>query len=79
LNNKIKYIYNILEMVRSSTSIKMNLQTPHSMNNSIMYNLQQQVRSNNLIQASRKAPSALNAGMIDRVFNVRPGCGSCGK
>lgn len=66
-------------MYRSAISIKMNLQTPPSMNNSIMYNLQQQVRSNNLAQASSKAPSALNAGMIARVFNVRPGCGSCGK
>jgi hypothetical protein len=66
-------------MYRSATSIKMNLQTPPSINNSIMYSLQQQARFNNLEQVSRKAPSALNAGMIARVFNVRPGCGSCGK
>lgn len=26
-----------------------------------------------------KAPSALNAGMLARVHNVRPGCGSCGR
>jgi len=26
-----------------------------------------------------KAPSALNAGMLSRVHNVRPGCGSCGR
>ena len=26
-----------------------------------------------------KAPSALNAPILARVHNVRPGCGSCGK
>ncbi len=26
-----------------------------------------------------KPPSALNAAMIGRIHNVRPGCGSCGK
>uniref|UniRef100_A0A6C0DJ23 Uncharacterized protein n=1 Tax=viral metagenome TaxID=1070528 RepID=A0A6C0DJ23_9ZZZZ len=69
-------------MYRSSTSIPMNLQGPSSMNSSILYNLQQQQQQanlNNLAKPARKAPSALNAGMIDRVFNVRPGCGSCGK
>ena len=68
-------------MYRSTTSIKMNLQAPSSMNSSILYNLQQQQQANlnNLAKPARKAPSALNAGMIDRVFNVRPGCGSCGK
>ncbi len=29
--------------------------------------------------ASPKAPSALNASMLGRVHNVRPGCGSCGR
>jgi len=29
--------------------------------------------------AAPKAPSALNAGMLARVHNVRPGCGSCGR
>lgn len=29
--------------------------------------------------ASPKAPSALNASMLARVHNVRPGCGSCGR
>ena len=29
--------------------------------------------------ASLKAPSAINAPMLARVHNVRPGCGSCGK
>jgi hypothetical protein len=29
--------------------------------------------------ATPKAPSALNAGMLQRVHNVRPGCGSCGR
>lgn len=70
-------------MYRSTTSIQMNLQAPSSMNSSILYNLQlqqqQQANLNNLAKPPRKAPSALNAGMIDRVFNVRPGCGSCGK
>lgn len=26
-----------------------------------------------------KPPSPLNSGMIGRIHNVRPGCGSCGK
>jgi hypothetical protein len=26
-----------------------------------------------------KAPSAINAPMLARVHNVRPGCGSCGR
>lgn len=26
-----------------------------------------------------KAPSALNAPIISRIHNVRPGCGSCGR
>ena len=26
-----------------------------------------------------RAPSSLNAGMIRRIHNVRPGCGSCGR
>jgi hypothetical protein len=29
--------------------------------------------------AAPKAPSALNASMLSRVHNVRPGCGSCGR
>lgn len=29
--------------------------------------------------ASPKAPSAMNAPMLARVHNVRPGCGSCGR
>ncbi len=29
--------------------------------------------------ASPKAPSAINAPMLARVHNVRPGCGSCGR
>lgn len=29
--------------------------------------------------ASPKAPSALNAPILARVHNVRPGCGSCGR
>ena len=26
-----------------------------------------------------KAPSVLNAPMIQRIFNVQPGCGACGR
>jgi hypothetical protein len=29
--------------------------------------------------AAPKAPSAINAPMLARVHNVRPGCGSCGR
>lgn len=29
--------------------------------------------------SSQKAPSALNAPILARVHNVRPGCGSCGR
>jgi hypothetical protein len=29
--------------------------------------------------ASPKAPSAMNAPMLARIHNVRPGCGSCGR
>ena len=29
--------------------------------------------------AAPKAPSSLNAPILARVHNVRPGCGSCGK
>jgi hypothetical protein len=29
--------------------------------------------------SSPKAPSAINAPMLARVHNVRPGCGSCGR
>lgn len=29
--------------------------------------------------ASPKAPTALQAPMLARVHNVRPGCGSCGR
>ena len=27
----------------------------------------------------QSAPSALNAAIISRIHNVRPGCGSCGR
>jgi hypothetical protein len=35
----------------------------------------------NLIAAAPKPKSAksLNSSIIDRIHNVRPGCGSCGK
>ena len=29
--------------------------------------------------ASKSAPTALNAPILARVHNVRPGCGSCGR
>lgn len=28
---------------------------------------------------AEKKPNALNASMVGRIHNVRPGCGSCGK
>jgi len=33
----------------------------------------------NMAPLPRKAPSALHAPMVSRIYNVRPGCGSCGK
>jgi len=29
--------------------------------------------------ASKSAPTALNASILARIHNVRPGCGSCGR
>lgn len=31
------------------------------------------------VVATKSAPSALNAAIISRIHNVRPGCGSCGR
>jgi hypothetical protein len=63
-------------MNRPSVSIKMNMQSSTNWNN---YNLQK-VALSTLAQAPKKpAPSALRAPMIERIFSVRPGCGSCGK
>jgi hypothetical protein len=42
-----------------------------------------QVRSTNapptLGAVTTKAPTALNASIIARIHNVKPGCGSCGR
>jgi len=35
--------------------------------------------SNISSMAAPKAPSSLNAPILARVHNVRPGCGSCGR
>lgn len=35
--------------------------------------------SYNLANNTPKAPSALNASIISRIHNVKPGCGSCGR
>jgi hypothetical protein len=55
-------------------------------NGNIVYNNKQQINIANLASytgstafASNKTPSALNAPILARVFNVRPGCGSCGR
>jgi hypothetical protein len=54
----------------------MNVQTP---NNSNTYNAYK-AALNTLAQTPKKpVPTALRAPMIDRIFSVRPGCGSCGK
>ncbi len=45
--------------------------------------IKQQINSASLGAAPHmsapKAPSAINAPMLARVHNVRPGCGSCGR
>jgi len=33
----------------------------------------------NIAPVPKKAPVSLSAPMVSRIFNVRPGCGSCGK
>ncbi len=63
--------------MRSSIVLRMNLQ--NSFNNSPNYNLQQIALNNLAKQQTKKAPTSLKAPMIDRIFNVRPGCGSCGR
>jgi len=35
--------------------------------------------SNGATTPIKSAPSALNAAIISRIHNVRPGCGSCGR
>ncbi len=49
-----------------------------SNNNPSFAMIQRQMNATSLAPAP-KAPSALNAGMLARVHNVRPGCGSCGR
>ena len=36
-------------------------------------------QQSNIGTLPKKAPSALNSPMVSRIFNVKPGCGSCGK
>ena len=62
---------------RPSVAIRMNVNSASNMNTlhkTIITNLAQKQ-----IAQQKKAPVALNAPMIMRVHNVRPGCGSCGK
>lgn len=62
---------------RPSVSIRMNVNSASNVNTlhkTIIANLAQKQ-----IAQQKKAPTALNAPMIMRVHNVRPGCGSCGK
>lgn len=33
----------------------------------------------NIAPVPKKAPATLNSPMVSRIFNVKPGCGSCGK
>ena len=56
--------------------IQMTLSDPSHRTRQIMNAL-----TNNIIKTSQTSikPSALNASMISRIHNVRPGCGSCGK
>jgi hypothetical protein len=63
-------------MIRSSVAIRMNVQSPNNSNNYNAY----KAALNTLAQTPKKpVPTALRAPMIDRIFSVRPGCGSCGK
>lgn len=66
-------------MIRCSVPIKMNLQLS-SLNNSPNYNIYKSTVETLAQQPPKKqAPTALRAPMIERIFNVRPGCGSCGR
>ena len=63
-------------MNRPSVAIRMNIQSSNNTNNYNMY----KAALNTLAQTPKKpAPTALRAPMIERIFSVRPGCGSCGK
>jgi hypothetical protein len=41
--------------------------------------IQRQFLNTASLGAASKTPSALNAPILARVHNVRPGCGSCGR
>ena len=36
-------------------------------------------QQSNIGALPKKAPSSLKSPMVSRIFNVKPGCGSCGK
>ena len=58
-------------------SIKLNMNISGlNYNRSTFKNVAQQT---NIDPLPKKAQSALNAPMVSRIYNVRPGCGSCGK
>ena len=44
-----------------------------------MRSLQQQAQVLAIQSKPKAPPSALNAPIISRIHNVRPGCGSCGR
>ena len=52
-------------------------------NGNLRPNFQRQINTASLgtapSMAAPRAPSALNAPILARVHNVRPGCGSCGR
>ncbi len=58
---------------KPSFSIRMNVQTPN------IQGFLNVPTTQPLVKPSVKPPSSLKAPMVQRIFNVRPGCGSCGK
>lgn len=56
-------------------------------NGNFNHQVQRQINTANLVSsngvtavaATKSAPTALNASIISRIHNVRPGCGSCGR
>ena len=65
-------------MIRCSVPIRMNLQISN-LNNSPDYNLYKSTIATLAQPPKKPAPTALRAPMIERIFSVRPGCGSCGR
>ena len=55
--------------------VKMNISNLNYAYSRSMYN----PNSNQVNIAPKPKSSSLNSPMVSRIFNVRPGCGSCGK